>query len=634
MASPVQHDFDDIELSVVDGGVLAPDYPPDRIKPTDYTVKDNFRYSDGAEEDREGWDDYRPNTGVAASTSRVMGTAIKQVGEARRANGETVPVGVSAGKIYYWNWSDGEWKEIGTGYSTTVATRWQIENVGSYVVFNNGTDLPCTWVIGDASVTPIYEFREQGYVCAGTMTESNGMLLLEDITEILPDKLSSVLNGGTPYGTVSSANTQHYGFRKVWSNINNPRDFAAVVTGSGSAGSPNITLAWPMASFEVGDEITIIGGGTAGGNLTTTIKSISGTALELDTNLVTAISDAAIQKTTALNSVVGYLDLEDDGSIILRSLPLQNRVVTYKSSGEIFVGYYTGDLDQPWAYDRVYSPTGENRGVRFPHTLIDIGGKYHLYAGAKHFYMFSLGSREPERHPVLRHCERTLFFDPIAAATTDYTTIRNVVFAAKNGCTNEVFFKVPHSTPANSHALVYDFENEKASRVTGFVFDCAATIRKPIAAKASDEQEVIFIMGWTDGTTGKVATYGRSNLNLITLNRFGSGFTRTLETGLISFGHPNKYKRVVRYGINCNLANSAISVTLYKTNAPQISPTSVFTKSNLNASGQVTIVGLLEQACYFKEKIERVSPSSAMRISSRVWRVAVIPGEIVSRTVA
>lgn len=629
---PVKREFKPVSINVADGGVLAPDYPPDQISRADYTRKENFRHDDGAEEEREGWLDYRPNSGVSAATSRVMGSSVQQIGEARRANGEVVPVGVSGNKVYWWSWTTGQWTQIGSGYSATPASRWQIVNVGSYTVFNNGTDLPFTWVIGDAAVTPIYELREQGYASVREITQSNGMLLCFDITEILPAELSGILNGTDPYGLVAANKTQRKAYLKLWSNIGNPRDFAAVVAGSGSAGSPNVTMAWPMTSFQTGDEIIVIGGGTAGGNLTTTVDSTtSGTGLVLTDNLITAVTNAQVLKSTALNSVVGSYELEDDGSAVLRALPLQNRVVAYKSSGEIFVGYFTGDLDEPWVYDRIYRPDGESRGLRFPYTLVDVAGRYHLYAGDRHFYTFSLGSQEPQRHPVLRHCEKTLFFKPIAAATSDYSTVRNTVFAAVNGATSEVFFKVPNATPANSTALAYDFANEKASVVTGFNFACASTIRKPTALKTSDEQELWFIMGGASGADGVVTTYGRSNLNLLTMTRNGSAFNRIIESGYISFGEPNMFKDVTRYGVNCDTANRPITAVISVTDAPQSALSDVYTKSNLNGSGQPTLVGVFKRAVYFRDRIVTVPTSSAMRISGRVWHVALVEGNVVPR---
>jgi hypothetical protein len=333
------------------------------------------------------------------------------------------------------------------------------------------------------------------------------------------------------------------------------------------------------------------------------------------------VTGGATQKTAALNSVVGYLDLEDDGSEILRGMPLQNRMIVYKSSGQIFVGYYTGDLDQPWIYDRVYGPRDKPRSMRFPYTLVDVGGRYHLYAGERHFYTFSLGSQEPQIHPVLRHCERTLFFTPVAASTADYSTIKNKVYAAVNGCTSEVFFSAPGVA-----ALAYDFENERASTVTDFDFTCAATIRKPVALKTSDQQEIYFVMG---RDIGRVATYGRTNLNLLTMARFSASFSRTLESGYLSFGQPRHEKALRSYEAVSQLAAAPIYITLYGTDHP----TKAFTTLDifsLNTAGGPAIRHTHFLFNYFKDKIVSSSGLGA-RVSGRTLEVGLVPGQGITK---
>jgi hypothetical protein len=623
---PYKREFRLQEVSVASGGQLAPDVPPDQVGPADYTVRENWRYEDGAEVEREGWADYQPNPAIAASTSKVMGTSIQQIGEAIRGNGEKVPVGVSADKVYYWNWTSGAWTQIGSGYSTSPARRWQIINLGSYCIFNNGTDLPFTWVPGDSAVKPIYELREQGYACVGEILAMNRMLKCFDVTEILSAELSGILNGADPYGPVAANKTQRIGYREVWSNIDDPRDFAAVVPGTGTAGSPNLTLDWPMASLKNGDEITILGAGAAGGNLTTTISNISGTAVTLATNIVTSVTDADTQKSTAINSIVAWSDdLMGDGSEVLRAMKLQNRVVVYKANGQIFTGYYTGDVDQPWVYDSAYSADGDSRGLRFPYTLIDVAGRYHLYAGDRHFYVFSLGYQEPQQHPVLKLCERTLFFNKIAAYTTDYSTIKNKVYAAMNGCTSEIFFRVPGSGAA-AFALAYDFANERASVVTGYDFDCAATIHKPTALRTADQQELYFIMG----SGANVTTYGRTNLNLITMTRNGSTFDRTLESGLIHFGQARQEKVVRSYTTVCQTQNVQVAVTIYGTDHPAETVASLAT-FNLNGSGQALIQYLHLVKNYFKEKLV-VSAGGGARISGRIWDVGLVRDTGITRS--
>lgn len=586
---PVKREYRSIEIPVSAGGHLASDLPANKIGQADFALKENMRYEDGFLVEREGWDDFQPNINIDPATTRAMGAAVKQIGEAVRPNGERVPVGVADDKVYYWNWTTGAWTQIGSGFSASPARRWQIQNLGGYTIFNNGTDLPFTWVIGDAAVTPIYELREQGYACVGEILVANRQLKCYDVTEILPAELSGILNGGSPYGLVAANKTQRIGYREVWSNIDDPRDFAAVVAGTGTAGTPNLTLAWPMASLQNGDQITILGAGTAGGNLTTTISNIAGTAVTLGTNIVTSVTGASTQKPTAIDSIVAYSDaVMGDGSEVLRAMKLQNRVVVYKATGQIFTGYYTGDISEPWIYDSAYSVGRESRGLVFPYTLVDVSGRYHLYAGGGHFYTFSLGTNEPTEHPVLRLCEKTKFFDQLTALGVDQATLRDTVFAEINACTSEVFFFIPgQSGPtveSTGSALAYDFENERADVVTSCGFTCAASIAKPTGLKAADPKETIFIMGRSNG---RVATYGRSNLNLQTMARFGNGFTRAAESGLLDFGAPAHEKAVRSYLVDCAemsaaaenpwlLSETAVNAQHYASAAIYTAATNVF----------------------------------------------------------
>lgn len=619
----IESKFNDIEISVSDSGRLAPDFPPTKIGPSDYVVKNNFRYDKGYERFREGWDKFAPNAGKPSTPQETMGSlGIKQTGQAERANGETVPIGIDGKTVYWFNWSTGTWVSIGSVSTSTPKRRWQIINIGDYTVFNNGTDLPFTWVIGDTSVTPIYELREQGYASVDEITQSNGMLLCFGITEIIPSELSGVLNSGDPYGPVSPNKTQRYAYRKLWSNIGDARDFAAVVDGNGTAGSPNMSLAWPMSSLVAGDEIVVLGGGAAGGNFTTTISSITSTSLVLAANLITSVTGAHIQKITALSSVVGYMDLADGGGEIMRALPLGNRIVAYKTSGYIFTGYFSGDINEPWVYDTSYGPMGEqvqeSRGLRFPYTLIDVGGRYHLYAGDRHFYKFSLGSQEPEVHPVLGMCEDSLFFSQIALLSS---IVENDIYAAQNSCTSEIFFKVPFTTPGFSSALVYDYTNEKASVCTDFNFTCAATIRNPSGLKSASRSETIFIMGGADSL---VTLYGKTNLRTLTMKRRGVDFEKRMARGMVSFGYSKKVKDVTGYELQTDLEGHPIDISIFGTTSPSKAG-SALASFTLNESNGPTLQELWLSHVLFTESISSTAAADVGIIGS-LWVVALMDG--------
>lgn len=593
---------------VSDGARLMGDRPLAAVGAANFVERKNWRqegFGDAAElVKREGWQNFRPNASGSESTQRTIASGtprIYQLGEATRPNGTRVPVGVAADKLYWFDFDTSAWVQIASGLATSGIRRYQIVNVGPDVVFNNGVDLPYVWRIGDAAAVPLYELREQGYASCNYIYEYNQVLKCNDMLEILSGDLAGIMNGGSPYAAVTDpTKTQRIQFRQTWSNIGDARDFAAVVAGSGSSGSPNVTLAWPMASFSPGQSVVVVGGGTAGGNLTTTILSITGTALVLSSNIITSVTNASVLKSAALSSIVGFFDLQDDGAPILCGGKLQNREVVYKSNG-IYVGYYTGSTSQPFAFDQVY--TG-SRTPKWRYTLCNVGGTEHVFAGDRYFYRFTLGSTEPKIHAVLDMCRRSQFFDLVGAQN------ENDIYAADNPTTNEIWFF------RGTGALAYDYAHECCDEVTDAAFTAAIAIRKPLTGDRADESVLWFIMGTSDG---QVIQYGRTNLEVLTMTRLGVAFASTWRTGLIDMGSRWVSKIVTSWVIlNSVAASSAVmSFQLYGTMRDNLAATLLETKTITNADIP-TIVYLYYESTYFSEAIS-CSATSQVRIQGRLW---------------
>jgi hypothetical protein len=442
---PVKRSYEPIELNVTDGGRLLPDLPPSRIGPSNYDEKINFRRQDAEEIKIEGWDYPAPEPasgwfgdGITNFHDGLPAEAVRQV---RRANGAVAVVGCGHGFIKYFDYDANEWVTIGSGYSRIGDTGyryWRIEDIASYAVFNNGRDLPCTWQIGDAAVVPIYELREAGYASVGDICGFNGILRCADVLEINDDAMESVMTDPLPYKTiVDNPDATRINYRQIWSNINNPRDFAANVLGSITASSNTLTIDWPMASLAIGDIIYVVGAGTEGGNLRTEITNISGTTITLEDPAITTVADAFVFKETALETIVGYNDLGDDGSAIVRQEVLKNRMVSFKAGGHIYEEYYNGDLEQPFIAEQM---TRTPRALRFPRAVANVQDRYLLFPADRHFYRYSIGSQELEEDPVLRGAEKTLFFSRVVGLGP-YD-----VWCADNACTGEIYFAYPAPT--------------------------------------------------------------------------------------------------------------------------------------------------------------------------------------------
>lgn len=150
------------------------------------------------------------------------GAALKLIHVVRRPNGEAAIIAGTQTTLYRFNtnllgyfedpplYVDGvndgpsgafqpyfeeptRWQIIGSGFSAS-GRRWEVVDINGTTIFNNGVDLPVAYRVEWRSVVPLYELREQGVVCVGTISESNGILVAGDVTELQEDDLDTVLN--------------------------------------------------------------------------------------------------------------------------------------------------------------------------------------------------------------------------------------------------------------------------------------------------------------------------------------------------------------------------------------------------------------------------------------------------------
>lgn len=622
---PVKRNYAGIVINVGDGGKLLPDLPPSRIGQANYDEKINFRRETVAEEIKiEGWDFPAPmgdwaGDGLADFNDGNPAEALRMV---RRPNGDKAIVGCGGGFIKYFNYDTNAWVTIGSGYSTQADAGfrfWQIEDVSGYAIFNNGRDLMCSWLVGDAAVVPIYEFREAGYASCGDIAEFNGFLRCADILEINDLDMAAVMNDPLPYKTiVDGANTTRINYRRVWSNAEDPRDFAANGPGAIAAADDQLTLEWPMESLVVGDLILVLGAGTAGGNLTTTILAISGDGLTITVadDASTTVSGAFVEKTTALETLSGWDDLEEDGSGIVRQIVLKNRLISLKASGHIFEEYYAGDADQPFIAERMSKTP---RALRFPRAVVNVMDRYLLFPSDRHFYRYSLGSQELLEDGTLFGAEKTLFFDRIADLD------KYDVWAADNGCTGEIFFAYRWSDYyeyyyGSNRALAVNYNQgcESCAEIDDFNFTCAATVQKPLAGLNCDEVEQWFLMG--DGN-GKITLFGRTNLATLTLLRYGEAFYATLGGGLLNAGIDDEAKYLRRFSLLPSDPDSSASValTIYGAKATNVEPVALVTKTLFNPRFP-GVANLHYRKPYYKYQIVS-NAAVALRIVAHVWKV-------------
>jgi hypothetical protein len=204
---------------------------------------------------------------------------------------------------------------------------------------------------------------------------------------------------------------------------------------------------------------------------------------EADAKLA-ASEDVEAQLADSVSVISRSEDLQDDGSAILRALPLRNSLVIYKETC-IFLCRQSG-------VQFVFSPPIQipsSSGLFYRNTLIAVDGSYHLYAAEYQFCRFDMTVQVPVSVPRLQACQNQ-FFDNVAPSMIEK------VFAADNALTAEIFFAFPSG--GADRALIYEYE-----------FDSMSTSSIPLTAGAMvrfpGSQESVFLMG---GAAGKVWRYG------------------------------------------------------------------------------------------------------------------------------
>jgi len=195
----------------------------------------------------------------------------------------------------------------------------------------------------------------------------------------------------------------------------------------------------------------------------------------------------------SVSSIPRSEDLQDDGSGIVKMLPLRNLIVIYKETS-IFLGRYSGTT---FVFQLIKIPKSSELFYR--NTLIDVEGLYHLYASEGRFCRFDLTNQIPVPIPEFRECQ-DLFFNQVSKADM------NSVFAADNELSAEIMFCFPSG--GVDRALAFDY-NYNTISTRDIPMTSGATVVMPGAS-----QEKVFIMG---GAVGLVMRYGLTNGKLRTM---------------------------------------------------------------------------------------------------------------------
>jgi hypothetical protein len=175
---------------------------------------------------RDGWEIF-----IGATEAVFDGVeAVMRLAELVRPNGERVIVGASRTKLKKYDTGTALWTDISGGLTFSASgKRWQAVQINGYLILNNAVNLPVSYRVEDAAVTPIYEMRQGGYARVGRIYEANGFLKIADLTKIKADQLATWMNGYSNY-TVSGTQAKNANFNVVFGDHQDEFD---VTTGAG-----------------------------------------------------------------------------------------------------------------------------------------------------------------------------------------------------------------------------------------------------------------------------------------------------------------------------------------------------------------------------------------------------------------
>lgn len=436
-----------------------------------------------------------------------------------------------------------------------------------------------------------------------------------------------------PEGYISIENTAAYGaftdysktnkiqYRHAWSDVNDPTRFAPTFTGDMVAGERRIVLGTSARSLELGHEITILGAGLLGGNLTATITSvIGGRVIMVDQPCETTVRNALIQRSDAAGSIIGQTDIQDDSSAIINMKRLRDRLVIYKDTA-IVIAAYTGLVDAPWNYRLIRIPEGT--GLFYRNSLIDIDADFHVYAGRNAFFTFDLSSQMPKVVRELEECS-DLFFDEVGIEDDDE------VFAVHCAPTNEIWISYPGS--GADKVICWSYKHNTASTIPYRVL-AAATMDRPEATILEGVSENWFVMALEGGT---LCLFGRTDQpigawggNEIYYTRSTNPYsatkgtyTATLTFGFGDFGIPYEEKLLLRvmpyFGIESS--DTDVSFSIAGSRVPSQGATNLAT-FGITSPTEFSAIPMLFREHYYQDSYQVTVNQADVRFKGRQFEI-------------
>lgn len=426
-------------------------------------------------------------------------------------------------------------------------------------------------------------------------------------------------------------------YRCLWgSKPDNPRRWGVIGNASAVIGESRVSLKYPFKSFASEQEITLVGAGAEGGNLTTEVLFATDNQVLLTADQVeTSVTDGLIQQSDVIGSIVGFEDLEHNGSAILRGLSLKGRLVVYKDSC-MFIGTYTGNPDQPFVFERKEVPSGKTLYYRW--SLVGVNDEYHLFVGKGSIYKFDLVSMVPREFESAELCKNVIFGQATIANT-------NSIFAATNELTNEVWFWFPSA--ATDKALVFDYMYGTWS-TSARAMTAAATVRRPAEGGiVTGESEHWFLMA----ANNVLVVYGLSTEDVeswggaksISYMRSAKPFTLVKSTydwalrgGLSDFGARHGEKDIRSYVLHLASTSGNIPVNFELLGARNAAESVVtLAQVTIASPAEEPLISAFFRRHYFGWSLSGTSdPSAVIQIAGQTFEVSGVNSRSFVRRVA
>lgn len=493
---------------------------------------------------------------------------------------------------------------------------WLIDSDANKIVAENNTSVFTDEMVGCQMVWDTGEVRTiTGYINAYTVYVNDDYSI--------PVGYISIENKNTYKAYTDYSKTSRVQFRHIWSDIDYPTRWASSFKGSMGTGDFMVVLDNPISSIEVDRNYTILGAGLNGGNLSANvIQNYGGKVIVLDQRAETSVTSVDISATDTIGSIIGFEDLQDDGSAIINMRPLNNTMVIYKGTSVVLADY-TGIALTPFSYTIRRIKDGE--GLYYKHTLEHLGSDKHIYAGRDAFYIFDLTRRVPQMFELLKLCDNVIF-DEVDITETDQ------VYAVNNVLTKEVWFVFPSST--SDHALIWDYRYGHAS-TTSINVDAAATVERPEEGNITGTSEDWFVMA-----AGQVVLlYGKTNAsvsswgdNEIFYRRDAlpfaadmSPYMAELRSGMGAFGAPyiEKFLNNEVLYFHSDTEQQDLTYNLYGTRNTPETPTLLATKTQ-TALKSFNAIPMHFLQNYYQDQILVDVLNNKVVLVGRTWEVGAV----------